>query len=375
MRLARSYLRSGRGQMNVLIAGTVAAAALALVSTGLSDPATAATGLDRRTMALSALLQIVGAGFVANGAAGALYGRRHELATLRALGWPRFRLHRCLAREFGVIALAVGLLAVAVSYAAIAILGGYAASGWPLLAMPAAVALAFAAAWWPLRRATARPEWAAMAVPSGRSPARTRRGLPMVGQAVRNLRRFPGRTVLAALMIAVACAALGLELIVRRVLDDVALGAWLGRPASPRANAIDIAVVLVIVAVTIVTVADLNSLTVGERAGELRTLRAIGWSARSVGRLVVWEAVLLGLLGGLAAGVLDVAVGLAVLHRTPPGLALLALVVAGAGVVVSLVAVGIAAITQGHRGSGTAGELNPLFTNGFPMLFPWPWGR
>jgi hypothetical protein len=372
MRLARSYLRSGRGRMNVLVTGTVAAAALALVGTSLTAPATMSARLDHRTLVLSVLLEIIGAGFVANGATGALYGLRRELMTLRALGWPRRRLRWCLVREGSVIALAVGMLAVAVTYAADAILGGYAASGWPLLAMPAAVALTFAAAWWPLRRATADPdqtETAAVGLPAAQA-----RGFPVLGQAVINLRRTPARTVLGALMIAAACAALSMELIVRRVLDDVSVGAWLGRPASVRTSAIDIAVVIVIVVVTIATVADLNALTVRERASELRTLRAIGWSARSVRRLVMWEAVLVGLLGGVAAGALEVVVGLVVEHHTlPPRLVLvIALVVAGAGVAIGLVAAGIAVITHGYMDGGAAGRQPPLFTNGFPRIVPWP---
>jgi ABC-type antimicrobial peptide transport system permease subunit len=328
MRLARGYLRSGRGWLSVLIAGTVAATALALVLTSLSSPAAEPAGLDRRAMALSILLLIAGAGFFGNGATGALHGRHHELATLWALGWPRSRLRRYLVREFGLIALAVGVLAVGVSYAAVAILGGYAASGWPLLAMPAAVALTFAAAWWPLRRATAERAWAATGP----------------------LRRAPGSTVFSVTMIAVACVALGVELMVRRILDDVSLAAWLGHPASPQASVLDVAVVLVIFAVAIVTVADLNSVAVRERAGELRTLRAIGWSPRSTGRLAVWEAVLLGLVGGLAAGGLHVAVAIAVVRHASPTLAAQALVVVGAGVLISLVAVGITAITPGRRG-------------------------
>jgi hypothetical protein len=50
----------------------------------------------------------------------------------------------------------------------------------------------------------------------------------------------------------------------------------------------------------------------------------------------------------------------------------LALVVAGAGVVISRMAAGIAAKTRGHGGSGTAGWHTPLFTDGFPLLVPWP---
>jgi sterol desaturase/sphingolipid hydroxylase (fatty acid hydroxylase superfamily) len=302
MRLARGCPRSGRGWVNVLIAGAVTAAALALVASSLTEPVTVSAGLDRRTVALSVLLQIIGAGFVASAAAGALHARRCELATLVALGWPRRPVRKRLMREFGGVALAAGF-------------GG-------------------------------------------------------------SLRRAPARTLLGAVMIAAACAALGIEFIVRQVIDDVSIvsiGGWLGHPASALTSAIDITVVFVIVTVAIVTVADLDALTFRERASELRTLRAIGWSARRVWRLVVWEALLIGLTGGVAAGGVEMAVGLAVVHHMPPQrVAAMSLVVVGAGVVLSLISICIATIACSYVGGRAAGRRCSLFTNGFPSLLPWP---
>jgi ABC-type antimicrobial peptide transport system permease subunit len=110
----------------------------------------------------------------------------------------------------------------------------------------------------------------------------------------------------------------------------------------------------VILAMATVTVADTGWLTAGERAAELRTLHAIGWPAWGVVRLVAWEAVLLGLAGGLVASVLDVAGSLAVVHHAPVRLLPAAAMVAGAGAVVSLAAAGLAAAAGRARGSGVS---------------------
>lgn len=396
MWLGRGYLRSKRGRMSVLIAGIAAAAAFALLSTSLArtslaapsvaihglasaatihvvnqpagphgrpaprdsearhrrDTATmVATGPDRRSIALVVLVQTAGAAFFTNGVGAVLHGRRRELATLRALGWRRKQVRRHLMREFAPIAITAGLLAVPTAYAAEALLSRQPTSAWSLLSMPVAVAMTLAAAWWPVQRVTAESEPTAVA--AARRPAVGRQ--PRVaGQAVRNLLRTPSRTALGTLVIAAACAALGLELAARWALNGGVVGSWLGRPASWQANAIDVGAVLVILAIATVTVADIDWLTAGERAAELRTLRAIGWPARGVVRLVVWEAVLLGLAGGLIASVLDVAGSLAVVHHAPVRLLLAAAAVTGAGAVVSLAAAGLAAAAGFARGNGVS---------------------
>jgi hypothetical protein len=254
-------------------------------------------------------------------------------------------------QEFALIAVAAGLLAVLAVCAVEAVFGGRPVSGWPLLSMPAAVAMTLATSWWLVQRVTAEPE--PTAIEAARRPAAWRQ--PRVaGQALRNLRRTPARTALGALVIAVACAALGLELAVRWVFSDLVVGFWPGRAVPWQANAVDIGAVLVILAMATVTVADIDWLTAGDRATELRTLRAIGWPASGVVRLVAWEAVLLGLAGGLVASVLEVAGSLAVVHHAPVRLLLAAAMVAGAGTVVSLAGVSLAAAVGRARGRGVS---------------------
>jgi ABC-type lipoprotein release transport system permease subunit len=113
---------------------------------------------------------------------------------------------------------------------------------------------------------------------------------------------------------------------------------------------VDLAAVLTVVALATVTVTDISWLS-AERAVELRTLRAIGWSARGVARLAVSEAALLGVAGGLAGSVLDVAGILAVVHRVPAGLLPVMAVVVGTGVAMAMVASGVPAVARGRRPS------------------------
>jgi putative ABC transport system permease protein len=321
---------------------------------------TVVAGPGPRNIALLLLLLLVAAAAVGYGARTALSPRRQDLATLRALGWRRRQVQRHLLAGFALSALAAGLLAVVAAYAAELVLGGRPMSGWPLLSMPTAAAVTLAAAWWPVRRATAGAEPPSAMAARGDAPQR--RPPSLAGQAVRNLLRTPARTVLGALVIAMACVALGLELAVRWANCGMAVGPWPSQPLSWQASTVNTGAVLVIVAMATVTVADLGWLTAGERAVELRTLRAIGWSARGVTRLMAWEAVLLGLAGGVVASALDVVGSLAVAHRTPARLLVLVATAAGIGATISLVAASLSAADGRRRSSQRRGPLARLGT-------------
>ena len=104
-----------------------------------------------------------------------------------------------------------------------------------------------------------------------------------------------------------------------------------------QADPIDTSVVITTLALATVTVAELDWQSARRRLIERRTLQAIGWSAGGVVRLVAWEATLLGMAGGLAAGVIDVAGGLVFVHSLPAGMLAAATVVTGTGMLVSLI--------------------------------------
>ena len=308
-----------------------------------SDTATiVVTAIDPSRIALSALILLAGAAFFGNAAAAALRARRRDLATLTALGWRRRQLRRQLLQEFAAVALASGLLAAVAAAAIGAALGHRPVSGWAVLGLPAAVVMTIGAAWLPVRQAAAAAERHGAAAAARGTGARPR-WRPWLG-AVGGLRREPGRIVVGALVIAVACALLGGELALRWAFGGVLVGSVAGRPVSWLAGPGDVPAVLALLVMATITVADVDWLAAADRALEVRTLRAIGWPTSRVARLVTREAALLGIVGGVTAGVLDVVGCLAVAHQVPGRVLTAAAVAAGTGLLLSLVAAGLSAV-------------------------------
>jgi putative ABC transport system permease protein len=306
--------------------------------------ATVAIGLDPRRIALSILVLPIGVAFFVNGVSATLRARRRDLATLRALGWRRRRVSQQLLQEFALIAIG-GWLVAAVTVITVGVtLSARLTSWWPLLGTVAALLAALAAIWWPVRQATADAEMA-QAVAARLRAARLRRALrPMLIQSVRNLRRAPMRTALAVLLIATGCAALGQELAVHWVFHGVLAGSVLGRTVVWQSDPADTVAVITVLIVATLAVTDVHWLNIGKRMLELRTLHAIGWPAEGVVRLVAYDALLVGAVGGLAGGVADLAASMAIAHDLPASLLLVAVAVTGAGIVISLVAAGLSAV-------------------------------
>ncbi len=280
---------------------------------------TVRAGTDPHSVSLSELDLLAGLVVIAWGVWRLTSARRLELATLRALGWRRRQVGEHLLAEFALTAIVACLAAVLAVYGIGTALAGRPDWAWLVLGIPAAIAMVLAAVWWPLVRAV---------------PASAGR-----------LLREPARTLLGGFVIALACAALSLELAARWAFSGAA-HSWAGRSVTWQGTVVDIAAVLVIVTMATVTVADLDRVTAHERAGELRTLRAIGWSARDVATLTLRNAVRLGLAGGLAAGALDFLGTLAVAGYLAPRMIAVAGLAALAGVAISLLAACLAAASR-----------------------------
>jgi len=147
-------------------------------------------------------------------------------------------------------------------------------------------------------------------------------------------------------MLALGGAAVGQELAARWIFHGMIVGSVLGRAVVWQSGPADLAAAVIILAVTTLAVADMHWLNTGKRALELRTLHAIGWPARNVVRLVLADAVVVGALGGLAGGTVDLAGALAITQRVSAGMLLVAASVFGLGVIISLVALGLAALAR-----------------------------
>jgi ABC-type antimicrobial peptide transport system permease subunit len=144
-------------------------------------------------------------------------------------------------------------------------------------------------------------------------------------------------------VIAVADVALSLGLAARWAFSGAATP-WTLRPLTWESAVVNATAVLLALLLATFAVADLNLATVREHAAELRTLRAIGWPARDLARLMLRNALLPGLAGGLAAGVFDLLAGLPVASSAPQRLIALVGLAAAAGVAMSLLAAGVPAV-------------------------------
>jgi hypothetical protein len=304
------------------------------------------SGLGPDSIALAELELLAGELVIAWGAWRVMRTRRGELATLRALGWRRRQLGGQLLAEFALAAMVAVAAAVLAGYEIGAALAGRPGGRWLLLSVPAVIAVAIVETRRPLLRTIAR----ALAAPPNRGrprPALTSRR-PRAGseRMVRRLLRTPARMLLSMFVIAVACIALSLEAAARWAFAGAATP-WTERPVSWQGTVVDVVAVLLVAAMATFTVADLALLTLRDRAAELRTLRAIGWSAWDLVRLTLQNAVWPGLAGGLVAGAFVLLGGLAVAGSAPPRLVALSVLAAAVGVALSLLAASLPTIFSG----------------------------
>lgn len=287
------------------------------------------SGLGPDSIALAELELVAGEMVIAWGTWRLMRARRGELATLRALGWRRGQLGKQLLAEFALAAVVAVAAAAVAGYAIGAALASRPDEAWLLLSVPAVIAVAIAATRRPLLLTRARP---------------ARPGPP--ARAVRRLLRTPARMLLSTFVIAVACVALSLEVAARWAFAGAATP-WTERPVTWPGLVVDVTAVLLVVAIAACTVADLALLTMRERAAEVATLRALGWSSFDLGWLTLQNAAWPGLAGGLVAAGFDLLGGLAVAGSAPPRLFALSALAVSVGVAMSLVAASLPTVFGG----------------------------
>jgi hypothetical protein len=319
-------------------------------------------GLGPDSIALTELELLAGELVIVWGTWRLIRSRRGDLATLRALGWRRRQLGRQLLAEFALTAVLGVTAAVLAGYAIGSLLAGRPDWAWLLLSVPVALAV--------LGIETRRsPRWARMAAMVAALRVKLRATWPAAGRLrgparlaatasahpVSRLLRTPGRTVLAAFVIAVACLALSLELTVRWALSG-AVTPWADRSVGWQPAVVDVAAFLLVAAMATFTVADLDLLTLRERAAEVRTLRAIGWRASDLTRRLLGNSVWPGLVGGVTAGLLDLLVSFAVTGAAVPRMLAITGLSVLFGVALSVLAAGLSAMISRSRG-------NPLWVS------------
>jgi putative ABC transport system permease protein len=268
--------------------------------------------VDRKSLALFALVLVVSAFFVANGAFAVTRTRRGEIGTLRTLGWSQGAIFRVLVGELALIGLVAGVVGTALSVVLVEAFSLHLALVWTLLVLPLSVALACVAAVVPAWRAARLRPLAAV------RPAVARgRGRRPVGHVARlalvNLRRLPARTLVGAVGLAIGIAALTLLLAIERSYHGTLVGTLLGNALALQVRGADLAAIGLTIGLAAFSVADVLYVNLRERAAEIVTLRSSGWSEWHLSLLVALEAAVLGLSGSVVGAALGVALTAALL--------------------------------------------------------------
>lgn len=228
--------------------------------------------------------------------------RRREFGVLRALGWRTRSIGWLVELETLMLGLLAGIVALVVGIP-VALRLGLGTSGWQLVAVvPLALVVAAIAGIIPAL-AAARGSAIAMIQSTGRAAVTNRRPpAGMIGIAWRELRgQWRAEATLGSFAIALGAATLGVLVLVsaafRGQLDTTVLGTYLAAEVRPF-HVVLAGLTLVVGAIAAAEVVTLSYL---ERRSGLGALRALGWPASAVVRLLVAQATVLGVAGGVAA--------------------------------------------------------------------------
>jgi putative ABC transport system permease protein len=261
--------------------------------------------VDRKSLLLFILVLVVCGLFVLNAATAAVRARRQQLGVLACTGWSGRQLFTAAISEQAGLGLVAGVIGV---LAAVPIAHGaglhvtWVRAG---VAVPAAVALAVLAALVPAWSASRAHPLDALRPPAGhfssRRAVRSRTGL-----AVRNLVRARGRSLIAIAGLAVGICSTVLLLAITTSFNGQLAGDLLGEAVTVRVRGVDYAAIAVMLAIGVLGITDVLYLNIRERANELATLTATGWSRSDVARLITLEGSGLGLIGSLLGAVVGV---------------------------------------------------------------------
>ena len=300
--------------------------------------------LDRKDLALFALVLVVSAVFLLNGALAAVRARRRELGTLLTLGWSPAAIFRAVLGELALIGLCAGAVGAGVAALLVHALALALPLSRTLYVIPIALGLALLGGLYPAWEAARGSPLDAL-----RPPVRTRRRARVVRGpnelALVNLTRLPLRTALGAGGLALGVAALTIIVAIERSFQGTLVGTLLGNAISLQVRGADFVALGLTIGLAAVSAADVIYLNLRERTAEFVTLGTTGWSAAQLSRLVLLEAAALGLLAALTGAAVGIAVGAGLLG-VPIGPLVLAALIAGAGALVAATAASLAPTAQ-----------------------------
>jgi putative ABC transport system permease protein len=295
------------------------------------------TAIDQKTKLLIALILLVGGLFVTNAAAAAVRARRSELAVLAALGWSSKSRLSVIIGELALVALVGGVAGMLIAVAVVTALGDGIDWATSALAIPAALGLTAVAGALPAVRAAITQPVNAIRPPVLEA-ARARHASSILGLSVVNLLRAPGRTLLGAISMAIGVGALTVLVAVATTFKNLIVGTLLGTAVSVQVTPSDYGAAAVIIVLAAAAIGDILYLNQRDRAGELATLNATGWSRGALSRLTTIEGLWMSLLGSVSGGALGLVITGALAGAVPPQLVLTAAATATAGVAAGLLA-------------------------------------
>lgn len=295
------------------------------------------TAITEKTKLLIALILLVGGLFVANAATAAVRARRSELAVLAALGWSSRSRLGVIIGELIVVGVVGGIVGMLIAVVVVTALGDHVEWTTSALAIPAALGLTAVAGLLPAARAAVTQPVAAIRPPVLEA-ARARHARSILGLSLVNLLRVPGRTVLGALSMAIGVGALTVLVAVATTFRNLIVGTLLGTAVSVQVTPSDYAAAAVIIVLAAAAIGDILYLNQRERAGELATLNATGWSRGALSRLTTSEGLWMSLLGSVGGGALGLLITGKLADAIPPQLVLTAVATAAAGLVAGLLA-------------------------------------
>lgn len=264
------------------------------------------SAVDRKSLLLFALILVVCALFVFNAATAAVRARRVELGVLSCFGWPARTIFMLACGELAVVGALAGLAATALTLPTAIALHIHLQPLRLLLVTPVAVLLALVAGAVPASSAAhARP--ADGVRPPVSDARRARHHRLLIGIALANLARRPGRAFLPALGLAVGVAGLTVLIGITQNFHGQIVGTMLGNAVTVRVRGVDYIAVTTTLILAAASLTDTLYLNLRERAAEFATLRAVGWSHRRLLNLLAWEALTIGAVGGLTGAVAGLA--------------------------------------------------------------------
>lgn len=237
--------------------------------------------------------------------------RRREFGVLRGLGWRASSVAWLVELEMLLLGIGAGLVALVAGVPIVSRLG-LGTSSWQLAAIvPMAVAIAALAGLVPALSAARGTTAAAMG--STGDVAITSRQPPngLIGVAWREMRgQWRAEGLLGAAAIALGAAILGVVVLIslafRGQLDTTVLGTYLSGEVRPF-HLVLAGLTLIVGAIAAAEVVTLSYL---ERRSHLGALRALGWPAWAVVKLLAIQATLIGVAGGVVSALVVLAAGI-----------------------------------------------------------------